>query len=128
MHGVWVLHQLGTAIDATASVSGVFPKEDSGLTVHGLGVVTFAGATLVATISGVEEEREAVSEAWVGWGAGVAQGAATAPRLPSPPDRQSDLHPCGAWPVPHRRGSQTLCRQNHVTGDCGSGQGAARRS
>lgn len=130
MHGVWVHfpHQLGIAIDATALVSGVVLKEGSGLTVHGLVGATFAGATSVATVSSVGEEREAASEAWVGWGAGAAQGAATAPRLPSPPDHQSDPRPCGAWPARHRRGSQILCRRSHVTGGCGSGQEAARRS
>lgn len=129
VRGAWVLRpcQQGTANGVTVSESGVGLAGDFGPNVP-WAEATSVDVTLVEVTSANEEAVQGVVlGAWAGWAVAEAQVGAAGLMLPLPPGRQSDLHPCDAWPSRHRRGSQTRCRQSHARGGCGYGLAGARR-
>lgn len=130
VHDVWVLRRcrLGTVIGGMVLASDVGPMGDFGLNVP-LVEVTFVDETSeeVTFASGVVV-RAVVSGAWVGLAVAEARVAAAGLMPLSPPGRQSDPRPCGAWPFRRRRGSRTRCRRTRETSGCGFGLAEARRS
>lgn len=128
--GAWVLRpcQPETVIGAMVLASGVDLMEDFGLNALWV-VVTFVDVTSAGvTSASAGAVRGVVSGAWAGWAAVEAQVAAAGPMPLLPLGRQSDLHPCDAWPSRHRRGSRTRCRQSRAKGGYGCGPVGARHS